>query len=96
VAIAPVFRPGPLGQAVIAIKPVAATRAQVITHRSAAPAAARELIVSATGLYERGCSPAATVDPPTSRVGDPAEEIMPHHGTRGTTTTVRGPAALTA
>ena len=92
-AIAPVFRPGPLGQAVIAIKPVAATRAQVLTHRSAA---ARELIVSATGLYERGCSPAATVDPPTSRVGDPAEEIMPHHGTRCTTTAVHGPAALTA
>jgi hypothetical protein len=52
--------------------------------------------VSATGLYERGCSLAATVDPPTSKVGDPAEEIMPHHGTRCTTTAVHGPAALTA
>ena len=59
--------------------------ASVITHRSVAPCAARELIVSATGLKERGCSAAATVQPPTSSTGATADETTPHHGTPRTT-----------
>ena len=62
--------------------------ASVITHRSAAPCAASELIVPATALKEPGCSPAATVQPPTSSAGATAEETRPHHGTARTTTTV--------
>ena len=62
--------------------------ASVITHWSAAPSAASELIVPATAFKEPGCSPAATVQPPTSSTGATAEETRPHHGTPRTTTTV--------
>ena len=54
----------------------------------AAPSAASELIVPVTALKEPGCSPAATVQPPTSSTGATAEETRPHHGTPRTTTTV--------
>ena len=62
--------------------------ASVITHRSAAPSAASELIVPATASKEPGCSPAASVQPPTSSTGATAEETKPHHGTLRTTTTI--------
>ena len=65
----------------------------VITHRSAAPSAARALMVLATALTERGCSPAATVHPPTRSTGAAADEATPHHGTTRTTTTI-GAGAL--
>ena len=62
--------------------------ASVITHRSAAPSAASELIVPVTASKEPGCSPAASVQPPTSSTGATAEETKPHHGTLRTTTTI--------
>ena len=65
----------------------------VITHRSAAPGAASALTVWATGSKECGCSPAATVHPPTIRTRAAADEITPHHGTPRTTTTVTVGAA---
>jgi hypothetical protein len=36
-------------------------------------------------LKERGCNPAATVQPPASSTGATAEETTPHHGTPRTT-----------
>jgi hypothetical protein len=67
-----------------------AVRAQVRVPwpEGAAPSAASELIVPATALKEPGCSPAATVQPPTSGPGATADETRPHHGTPRTTTTV--------
>jgi len=62
--------------------------ASVITHRSAAPCAASELIVPDTASKEPGCSAAASVQPPTSSTGATAEETKPHHGTLRTTTTL--------
>jgi len=53
----------------------------VINQRSAAPAAASELTVSAMGLNEGGCRRLATVHPPTSSTGAVADETTPHHGT---------------
>ena len=61
------------------------TSASVITHRSAAPCAARALMVWATALNEPGCSAAATVHPPISSTGAAADETTPHHGTARTT-----------
>jgi len=68
-----------------------ASSTSVITHRSAAPSAARALMVLATALNERGCSLAATVHPPTKSTGAAAEETTPHQGTTRTTTTIGGP-----
>src|SRR5579859_1730262 len=65
-----------------------ASSTSVITHRSAAPSAARELMVLATALTERGCSPAAKVHPPTRSTGAAAEETTPHQGTTSMTTTI--------
>lgn len=62
-----------------------ATNTSVITHRSAAPTAARELTVLVTELKEPGCSQAASVHPPTSSTGAAADETTPHHGTSRTT-----------
>ena len=42
----------------------------------------------AIALNERGCSPAATVHPPTRSTGAAAEEATPHQGTTRTTTTI--------
>jgi hypothetical protein len=50
---------------------------------------ARELIVSAIGLKERGCSPAATVQPPTSSTGATADETTPHHAPHDPTVSER-------
>jgi len=65
-----------------------ASSTSVITHRSAAPSAARALMVLATALNERGCSLAATVHPPARSTGAAAEETTPHQGTTRTTTTI--------
>ena len=56
--------------------------------RDTARRAASELIVPATASKEPGCSPAASVQPPTSSIGATAEETKPHHGTLRTTTTI--------
>jgi hypothetical protein len=40
--------------------------------------AATALMVLATALTERGCSPAATVHPPTRSTGAAADETTPH------------------
>ena len=52
-------------------------------------------MVSVIELKERGCSLAATVQPPTSRTGAAADESTPHHGTPRTTTTVSQRAGVT-
>jgi hypothetical protein len=61
----------------------AAANASVITHRSAAPTAARALTVPATVLNERGCSVAAIVQPATSSSGAASAETTPSQGTPG-------------
>jgi hypothetical protein len=68
-----------------------ASSPSVITHRSAAPTAARELMVLATALKGRGCSAAASVHPPISSTGARVDETTPHHRTTRTTTTVGEP-----
>ena len=45
-------------------------------------------------VKEPGCSPAATVQPPTSSTGAMADETTPRHCTPGTTTTVRQRAEM--
>ena len=62
--------------------------ASVMTHRSAAPPAARALIVWDTESNEPGCSAAPTIHPQASSTGATAAETAPHHGTPCTTTTV--------
>ena len=59
----------------------AAANASDITHRSAAPTAARALTVPAIALKDCGCSPAATVHPAASNSGAATAETTPHHGT---------------
>jgi hypothetical protein len=59
-----------------------------MTHRSAAPSAARALMVRDTASNEPGCSAAATVHPQASSTGAAADETTPHHGMPRTTTTV--------
>src|ERR1700728_1148663 len=60
----------------------------VMTHRSAAPSAARALIVWDTASNEPACSRAATAPPQASSTGATADETRPHHGTPRTVTTV--------
>ena len=69
----------------------AAANASVITHRSAAPTAARALTVPAIGLKDCGCSPAATVHPAVSSSGAATAETTPHHGTLRAAAVAREP-----
>jgi hypothetical protein len=57
------------------------TKVSDITHRSAAPTAARALTGSATGFTGRGCNEAAALHPATISTGAAADEPTPHHGT---------------
>lgn len=58
--------------------------AAVISHRSCAPRAARELIVWVTESKPAGCRVAATVHPPINSTGAAADESTPHHAVRST------------
>jgi len=49
-----------------------------------------------TASKEPGCSPAASVQPPTSSTGAAAEETKPHHGTLRTITTISEPTQTQA
>ena len=80
-----ISRPGgPAGRSaspVMTSQAPANANASVITHRSAAPTAARALTVPLAASKDRGCSRAATVPPATSSSGAAADETTPHHGT---------------
>ncbi len=73
---------------VMTSKPPTTAKVSVITHRSAAPTAARALTVPAAASKEPGCSAAATVHPANSSTGAAADETTPHHGTPRTATTL--------
>jgi hypothetical protein len=56
--------------------------AEVMTHRSVAPRAAKALMVSRTASYPGGCRVSAIVQPPMSSTGAATADAMAQRGIR--------------
>jgi hypothetical protein len=68
--------------------------AEVITHRSVAPRAAKALMVSRTALYPAGCRVSAIVQPPMSNTGAATAEATAQRGIRFISEAYVGPPQL--